>query len=169
MTLATFSAIAGALGGQQPPMTSPLFRALYGQTASPHRPRRDFPHDVTFLSDREVYKLRQAQKDLHQELWPEERIDAYLSKDILKKRAAASGFLWGRFCERPGMTILELKAWAEIEHLDSYLRGIPAWFREQHLSAKDIDAAWQTWLAPRREGYEKRHKELMAELLLMQR
>ena len=55
----------------------------------------------------------------------------------------------------------------EIEKLDMYLRGIPAWFREQH--PVKTDAAWTEWLAPRREGLEARHREIMAEIVLMQR
>lgn len=94
-------------------------------------------------------------------------MEAYLGKDMLQKRAAASGFLWERYQEHPAMSLAELKLWAEIERLDAYLRGVPAWFREQH--PRETEMAWNEWLAPRRAEYETQHQELMQELLLLTR
>lgn len=155
------------MGGKLPPFQSLYYRYLYGDEPTTQR-IQDFPYDVPFLSSESILKLRKAQIDANQEFWPMERIEAYLGKDIYRKRAAVSAFLWERFTEHPKMSHAELKAWAEVERLDSYLRQIPAWFREQHLSSKDIDAEWKEWLAPRRAAYEARHQELMKEILLLQ-
>lgn len=155
------------MGGKLPPFQSLYYRYLYGDEPTTQR-LQEFPHDVPFLTRGEVMKLQDAQHDLQQRLWPMERIEAYLGKDIYRKRAAVSAFLWERYTEHPTMSPAELKAWAEVERLDSYLRQIPAWFREQHLSSKDIDGEWQAWLAPKRAAYESRHQELMKEIRLMQ-
>ena len=149
-----------------PPFSSLYYRYLYGDSPTTQA-IRDFPFDVPFLSELEIRKLRHAQQDFAAKLWPEARIDAYLGKDMLKKRAAASGFLWERLTENPAMSLAELKAWVEIEQLDSLLRGIPAWFREQH--PRDAESAWNVWLAPRRKEYETRHQELMNDIRLMQK
>ena len=158
--------MSASLSGKFPPFSSLYYRYLYGDTPVTQQ-LSDFPFDVPYLSNHEIRQLQHAQQDFAAKLWPVERVDAYLGKDMLKKRAAASGFLWERLTENPAMTLAELKAWTEIERLDGMLRGVPAWFREQH--PHDAETAWNVWIAPRRAEYEKRHQDVMKDILLMQK
>ena len=158
--------MSASLSGKFPPFSSLYYRYLYGDTPVTQQ-ISDFPFDVPYLSNHEIRQLQHAQQDFAAKLWPVERVDAYLGKNMLQKRAAASGFLWERLTENPAMTLAELKAWTEIERLDGMLRGIPAWFREQH--PHDAETAWNVWIAPRRAEYEKRHQDVMKDILLMQK
>lgn len=162
MQIAIQKALASAFTKHVPVFSSLQYQYLCEEEPE-HPTSAPFPFDVKFLSHDTLNNFITYSADFETEFWPNERIQAYMGKDLCAKRAAVTPFLWARYSEYPDMTLKLLEKWHHVEILEQLLT-IPLWFRNQHVHEKNIAELWKEKLGSKKQEYEQQHMALLQEI-----